>query len=209
MFLLIGNMLFANLEFNEYKLEKVVAEYNSELISFDFPFKNTSERKISIVGVKTNCTCLTSSFDKRSYMKGEGGLYTANFKIGDRIGLQEKDITIITDDPAQKEIKLKIKLDIKKACSITPPVLLWKKDEKSTKRESELAFTSDESKLEINGIATSSDNFNVEIKKTSDKLYKIQVTPVSTSNSETAKITIGIKFPNGTEKLYHIHLLIR
>src|ERR1700737_3449713 len=64
-----------------------------------FKYQNKGGKPIAIKSVTTSCGC-TAASAKQSAGPGEAGEVTATFKIGDRTGMQQKAITVTTDDAA-------------------------------------------------------------------------------------------------------------
>lgn len=65
-----------------------------------FPFKNTGTSPVTLVKVQPDCGCTTVELDRRAFAPGETGALKVVFTLGDRVGLHEKHIQIITDEPS-------------------------------------------------------------------------------------------------------------
>lgn len=77
-----------------------------EKVTIDFPFKNTSDRTITIESIRASCGCTTSVLEKKVYAPGEGEVIKATFDSTRRQGQNNKTITVTTDDAAQAQYKL-------------------------------------------------------------------------------------------------------
>ena len=63
-----------------------------------FPFKNTSDKNVTIFATESDCGCTTAGLEKKEYSPGEAGTITATFAIGDRTGAQVKQIRVRASD---------------------------------------------------------------------------------------------------------------
>src|SRR4030095_9272031 len=62
----------------------------------EFTFANVGEETVNILEVKSSCDCTTIDLPKKAYKRGERGLITTIFTIGDRVGSELKRITVRT-----------------------------------------------------------------------------------------------------------------
>lgn len=86
-------------------------EKGEEVVRLTFDYKNTSEKPVQILGVTTTCGCTDAMFPSSTLRAGEEGTLFVVFTIGKRTGLQEKHITIVTDDsstPTRLTIRVKL-----------------------------------------------------------------------------------------------------
>src|SRR5215210_5832883 len=72
-----------------------------------YRFQNKGSKPIKITAVRTSCGCTAASSKKDEIASGEKGEITATFKIGGRTGLQQKSITVETDEPSSVTLLLK------------------------------------------------------------------------------------------------------
>src|ERR1700704_3787669 len=93
-----------------------------------FKYQNKGDKPIAIKSVTTSCGC-TAASAKQSADPGEKGEVTATFKIGDRTGLQQKAITVLTDDTAHPSTTLSLKVAIPVVLEIQPTFVYWQPDE--------------------------------------------------------------------------------
>src|SRR5438045_2840460 len=76
-----------------------------------FPYQNKGDKPIAIKSVTTSCGC-TAASAKQTADPGEKGEVTATFTIGDRMGVQQKAITVVTDDATKPATTLMLKVFI-------------------------------------------------------------------------------------------------
>lgn len=62
-------------------------------------FSNTGKRELLIKSVQGNCTCIVASASKMSLKPGESGSIKIEFNPMDRMGTQQKAVTVYTNDP--------------------------------------------------------------------------------------------------------------
>ncbi|MBI4027625.1 MAG: DUF1573 domain-containing protein [Verrucomicrobia bacterium] len=99
----------------------------------NFTFKNTGKYPVTIRSVKSSCSsCTTTSLEKKVYPPGEKGKLAVGFSLGDRVGLQEKEVMIQTDDPAESTVMLTMKVHILETLRITPAFVFWQVGEKTS-----------------------------------------------------------------------------
>ncbi|MCS7005645.1 MAG: DUF1573 domain-containing protein [Cytophagales bacterium] len=73
-----------------------------------FTLKNAGEALLLIRKIQTSCGCTVANPQKTQLLPGESTLIEVTFSSGDRLGLQNKPITIITNDPKNPETTLMI-----------------------------------------------------------------------------------------------------
>ena len=89
-------------------------EYNfgecieNDVINHDFTLKNIGKSPLVIHKVKTSCGCTTSKLEKDTIAPGESTKIKARFSTYGKRGGQSKEIYIITNDPDQPKVTLRI-----------------------------------------------------------------------------------------------------
>jgi len=95
-------------------------------VDIRYPFVNAGNRPVSVQKLKSSCGCTTATLAKSTYAPGERGEVVARLEIGNRVGFNDKNIVVTTDDPSKPETILAFRIYIWKTVSITPSVLFWK-----------------------------------------------------------------------------------
>src|SRR5215213_7730079 len=95
----------------------------------NFKYQNKTSKPIKITSVKSSCGCTVASLKKDVVEPGEKGEVTATFNIGGRTGMQQKNVTVETDDPAQPTLNLVLKANIAQPVEIQPTFVYWEKGE--------------------------------------------------------------------------------
>lgn len=103
----------------------VVGQARAEVI---FPFRNSGSKPATITAIESSCGCTSARLTKNTYAPGETGEIRALFEFEDRVGPQQKVLTVHTDDsPVATHLVLRV--DIPETLVVEPRVLQWKSDE--------------------------------------------------------------------------------
>jgi hypothetical protein len=89
----------------------LTAERGADAVRTKFEFKNSSKKTVHILEVRTSCGCTEAAISSSEIPAGESGSIAVLFTIGNRTGLQEKEIFLVTDDAATP-VKLGLKVTI-------------------------------------------------------------------------------------------------
>jgi len=90
-----------------------------------FKYKNTGDKPVKITSVHPSCGCTTAALAKDVVGPNESGEITATFNIGDRSGVQTKNITVRTDDETSEATILKLKATIPQLLQVAPTFIFW------------------------------------------------------------------------------------
>ena len=90
-----------------------------------FKYKNTGDKPIRITSVHPSCGCTTAALAKDVVAPNESGEITATFHIGDRYGVQNKTISVQTDEQPQAMTVLKLQATIPQLLQVAPTFLFW------------------------------------------------------------------------------------
>lgn len=74
-----------------------------------FTFKNTGNSTLVIERIKTGCGCTSTLLSKKELNPGEQGSIEIAFDSEGYSGQVTRTVSVFTNDPANKEVKLKIK----------------------------------------------------------------------------------------------------
>lgn len=87
----------AALAFENTRLELPAPSTATKEITAEFPFKNTGNTTVVILGTESSCGCTVPEIAEKTYAPGTSGTVKARFDVGDRQGLQTKQVTVKTD----------------------------------------------------------------------------------------------------------------
>jgi hypothetical protein len=178
------------------------AELLAESVSATFHFKNTGDKAVTIQGIKTSCGCTTTALTKTTYAPGESGEIVVKLTIGTRQGLQNKTITVTSDDGAPETL-LTMKTLIPQILEMKPAFVFWKKGEAPVGKKIEL--NAGVEALQI--VKAQSDNANVTVQLDEvepGKRYRLTVAPISTAESLKARITLVTDFPKEKPRTFYL-----
>src|SRR5437016_1964528 len=160
-----------------------------------FTYQNKGDKPIAIKSVTTSCGC-TAASAKQSAAPGEKGEVTATFKIGDRTGLQQKAITVVTDDPTKPTTTLTLKVAIPQVLEIQPTLLYWQSGEEA-KPKTIVAKVGKDVSIKNLDVSSSNPDFTTKVEQPSANEFRISVKPEQTTKAGAATLTIKSAFPDG------------
>lgn len=202
---LTANQIFGQLIFERFAIEDKVAP-NLKSYNFNFRFQNTAKKTIKITRVESTCSCTISSLEKEIYLPHEKGEINGVFNIGNRIGVQEIEIIVHTNDISQSQIKLLLKIKILNPIEIKPRLVCWEKNAKLTPKT--IRLTVNDPKWEIESILF--DNAKLIVRDNLiDNNHIIEAVPLSATESWHDLIKLKLKSDKGETKTFVIHALIK
>lgn len=92
----------------EHDFGKVI---QGEVVSYSFKFTNTGNTDLLIAKVSTSCGCTASKYPVDPIKPGETKMIEAKFDSQNRMGFQNKRITVLTNSTPAKQ-NLYIKADV-------------------------------------------------------------------------------------------------
>lgn len=171
----------AGLEFEKTVIEHTAKHADLE-VPVEFKFKVTG-KTVTIKDIATYCSCLKAGVkaDKKEYKDGETGVIEAKFLLGTFEGEVTKQVDVVTDDPAQPEIQLGVKVTIPPIFKMEPESLHWDVNEAAKAKTIKVTIL-DEKEIAITGLDTSRPNMAAEVKEVKKgREYLITLTPATTA----------------------------
>ena len=165
-----------------------------------FKYQNKGDKAIAIKSVTTSCGC-TAASAKQSAEPGEKGEVTATFTIGDRIGTQQKAITVVTDDSAHPTTTLALKVVIPQVLELQPTFVYWQAGEEA-KTKTIVAKVGKDVSIKNLDVSSSNPDFTTKVEPSTNE-FRINVVPRQTTNAATATLTIKPNLPNGKAKILY------
>ncbi len=160
-----------------------------------FHYTNKTDKLVKITNVRTSCGCTVATLPKNEVAPGESGDLTATLKIGGRSGLQQKVVTVETDDPAQATTNLTLKANVTQAVEVQPPFVFWQSGEEpkaktiTVKAAKEIPIT----KIDV---LSSTPDFTTKVEKGPGAgEFKINIQPKDTAEARTGSLTITPDYP--------------
>lgn len=166
----------------------------SETISY--AFKNTGTNAVTIVGLKSSCSCITGKADKEIYAPGEAGSVEITFDLQGREGAQLKSLTVKTDEASTNPIQLYVSTTIAPTYTISSQRVIWNEEEARAAKSIRLTNTH-KTAFPMEKAVPGKDGITVEVKTIREGFeYDLIITP----NADLKGITIPIVIHPATPK---------
>ena len=166
-----------------------------------FKYQNKGDKQIAIKSVTTSCGC-TAASAKQTADPGEKGEVTATFKIGDRTGVQQKTINVVTDDPAHPAMALMLKVTIPTVLELQPTFVYWQSGEEPKPKTIVAKVGAGVAIKNLEAVSSHPDfTAKVEKGKAKDE-FQISIEPRQTTQAVAATLTITPTLEKGAKILY-------
>jgi len=175
-----------------------------------FKYQNVGKTPLHFKYVKASCGCTAAQSQKDQVNPGEKGEVTATFNIGDRTGMQVKNVTVQTDDPdpAHSTTVLTLKADITAALEAKPPFIFWQGGEDPKPKK---VFVKVASGFPAKNVTVKSNNpfFSSKIEKGSAPgEWTVEVEPKETNHMTGGALTLQADYPPGAPKTIIVNLQV-
>jgi hypothetical protein len=167
-----------------------------------FKYQNKGDKPVHIASVHTSCGCTTAGAQKENVAPGENGEITATFNIGDRTGVQQKTITVQTDDPKQPTTLLTLKAVIAQPFELQPAFVFWQVGEEA-KPKTIVAKVSKDTPVKALDVVSSNPDFLTKVEHPNADEFRINVQPRETTRSTSATISIKPDSAGAAGKTYY------
>ena len=156
----------------------------------EFPFINNTTATVSIVGVKTSCDCTTAIPSATKIASGDRGNVRVVFTLGDRVGPQEKTVSITTSEDPATPTNLVLRVNVAEVIVSNPRVLLWKVQQPG--KEKTINFTATGARLiQSFSPVPATPGFTCQLEGDPEtNKFQLRVTPVSTDGPASAVIRL-------------------
>jgi len=187
----------------EYTRVEIKAKPGQSSVEVDFPFQNNGQDVVHIETVESSCSCTSAIVGKSTIAPGESGAVTTVFEFGEREGLQQKQVKVITDK--QKQTTLFLVVDIPRLYEVEPRRLIWSLNDDST--QSYRITNVSTNPVAVVSVTSSNTDFTPELKEIQPGFeYALLVTPKKLSRRAQAVITITTEPICGqTPKSYRVY----
>jgi uncharacterized cupredoxin-like copper-binding protein len=95
----------ATVQISEYDFGNVE---QGKVVNYNFTLTNTGGDVLKIMDVRASCGCTAAKPEKSELNPGESTAIKVAFNSTGRLGQQQKYVYVVTNDPSNKEIRLKI-----------------------------------------------------------------------------------------------------
>lgn len=161
----------------------------------NFKYVNKGKTPIRITSVKSSCGCTAASTKKDEVGPGESGEVVATFHIGGRTGVQEKGITVESNDPSKPVMNLTLKAMIEQPIEIQPTFVYWQAGEEPKPKMVKVKAGKDVSLTKVD-VTSSNPAFTTKVEKNSAPgEFTISVQPKDTKEQASATLTVKSDLP--------------
>ena len=176
------------LDWKATTLTATTAPFQSEL-DVEFEFANRGTKPVAVRELETSCSCLLANSDRKIYPPGATGKIAARFTVGDRGGIYERTITVLTDE-ADSPVKLVLTVEVPDVASVTPRSVAWRLNEEPLEKKVELTAAAG---LEIifSGAQPTSDDYTARLEVIEPgRHYRLFIKPNLTSRPASVAVRI-------------------
>ncbi len=154
-----------------------------------FEFRNGSDKPVAIRVLETDCDCLEAATDLKVYPPGADGSVRARFTVGDRFGLYERTITVVTDEP-DSPVRLRLQIEVSALASFAPRSVAWQLNETPTEKSLDLRPAPGLEIVFAETVATS-EAFAARLEAVEPgRLYRLHLRPRDTKRPASAAIRV-------------------
>lgn len=187
--------------------EKTELELNpppgSETAVATFKYENKGTKPIHINNVRTSCGCTTAALAKNDVAPGEKGEIVATLKTGDRVGMQQKTVTVETDDAKTPQTILTLKANIVQLLELQPAFVSWAANE-DPKPKTIVAKAGKGVTIKSLEVTSSTPEFTTKVEPGSAAgEFQIIVSPKDTAHQATANLSIKPDSSSGSAKVFN------
>lgn len=178
----------------------IALEWKSRTLSFTtapfqatqeavFMFTNTGSKPVRILDVGSNCDCLAAAADRQVYAPGENGVINSNFTVGDRLGLYERRIRIVTDENPEP-VHLLVRIEVPELVTLAPRSVAWTLNEAVAEKTVELEVIPGV-RVEFTRVQPTSRDFAARLEIIeAGRSYRVHLKPPSTAQPANAAFRI-------------------
>lgn len=174
----------------------------------ELSFANRTGRPVKIVDLQTSCDCLVATTDQADYAPGAEGRLRAEFTVGDRFGLYERTVTVVTDEPGPPT-KLVVKLFMPPLATLSPRTVEWPAGAEASERTVDIAIAPT-LRIALGEVISTADAFTVRLETLEPgRHYRLHVAPRSTAQPASTAIRIRGKEQSGRDVLVSAYATVR
>ncbi len=159
-----------------------------------FRFTNTGPRPVKILEVESNCDCLDATADRAVYAPGESGVIKSNFTVGDRLGLYERRIKVVTDE-GPEPVRLLVRIEVPELVTLSPRSVAWQLHEPAVEKAVDLEVIPGLN-IEFTRVQPTSGDFAARLETIeAGRRYRVYLKPPATTQPANAAFRIFGRAP--------------
>ncbi len=167
-----------------------------------FKYENVGKTPIHFNAVRTSCGCTAAKPAKDDVAPGEKGEITATLQIGDRVGLQQKSVTVETNDPKSPTTILQLKANIPPLLELKPAFVFWDSAEPLNPKTIDVVVPKESPVTKVT-VTSSDPAITAKIAPgSSPKEWTISVQPKDRVALHATTLTIQPNYPPNKPKVY-------
>ncbi len=195
----------------ETTAQTLPTKWSDKSVTAVYKFTNTGTETVKITDMQSSCGCTVPVLDKKEYAPGESGELKAVFTPGDKIGPQNKTITLKTDLKEQPAIQLTFQTDVPAVPGFDQQLIYWNRGQNPDPKTIVVTLPPDLplDKIEITPKAGS--DFTATLKTVEEgKKYEILVTPPKPLTQITRlEIPVVVHLKDGTTRTRTASAMVR
>ncbi|HEY3664318.1 MAG TPA: DUF1573 domain-containing protein [Chthoniobacterales bacterium] len=173
-----------------------------------FKYKNTGDKSVRITSVHPSCGCTTAALAKDVVAPDESGEITATFNIGGRVGVQNKTITVMTDDSPEAATTLRLTATIPTLLDLQPIFLYWAPNDVLAPKTITAKLGGDFPVTKLNITSTDKSISTEVVPDKEKKEFKIIVTPKESGRPINASLKIEPDYPKDSPKTFYANVRV-
>jgi hypothetical protein len=163
-----------------------------------FEFKNAGTKPVTIIEVESNCDCLDAAADRQVYPPGATGVIKSSFTVGDRLGLYERRIKVLTDENPEP-VRLLVRIDVPELVTLTPRSVAWTVNEPAAEKTVDVDVVPGV-KIDFTRVVPTSGDFSARLEVVeAGRRYRVHLKPPGTSQPANAAFRILGKAASGQD----------
>lgn len=173
-----------------------------------FKYKNTGDKAVKITSVHPSCGCTTAALAKDVVAPNESGEIVATFNIGDRWGVQNKTISVMTDEDQGQPTVLKLTATIPRLLEIAPAFIYWSANDVIKPKTVTVKIGGDFPVTKLNVTSTDKSLATEVVPDLKAKEFRIIVKPQEAGRPISATLKIEPNFPKDAPKAFYANVRV-
>lgn len=170
-----------------------------------FSFHNKGARPVKITSVTSSCGCTTGNLAQDTYAPGTSGQLEMLFEIGDRTGVQEKVLTVTTDEPGEKPVELTLKANIQEYVTLSPRWVVWKTGEEASEKLVTCTASLAQSFTIVSVDSTDPSLTSRIVQSEPGRKFLIYLKPSATTKPVSALVAIRLNIENVGDRVFPVY----
>lgn len=173
-----------------------------------FKYKNTGDKPVKITSVHPSCGCTTAALAKDVVAPNESGEIVATFNIGDRWGVQNKTISVMTDEDQGQTTVLKLTATIPRVLEIAPAFIYWSANDVLKPKTITAKVGGDFPVTKLKVTSTDKSLSTEVVPDLKAKEFRLIVTPQEAGRPISATLKIEPDFPKDAPKVFYTNVRV-